>query len=196
MIGVYLLETEDGLALQDCGPSTCIRKLKEQLAERALVPSDVRHCCFAHPPRPRRRRGHSRSGAIRASGARSEWGAAPRRSRRGSSRARAAYGDDFDRLWGELAPVPEENVHVVGSSVLGLRVLPAAPGHAGHHVCYVDGAGTIYTGDAAGVRILPERPVLARLSAARDRPRRLGAHDRRARGARTGAARAHPLRRR
>src|SRR6476620_9776941 len=32
VIGVYLLETEDGLVLQDCGPSTCIRKLKEQLA--------------------------------------------------------------------------------------------------------------------------------------------------------------------
>ena len=32
VIGVYLLETADGLALQDCGPSTCIPALKERLA--------------------------------------------------------------------------------------------------------------------------------------------------------------------
>jgi glyoxylase-like metal-dependent hydrolase (beta-lactamase superfamily II) len=74
------------------------------------------------------------------------------------SSARRLYGNDFDRLWGELAPVPEENVHVVGASVVGLECFPS-PGHAAHHVCYVDGEGTLYAGDAAGVRILPERPV-------------------------------------
>jgi glyoxylase-like metal-dependent hydrolase (beta-lactamase superfamily II) len=72
--------------------------------------------------------------------------------------ARRLYGDDFDRLWGELAPVPEENVHIVGSSVLGLECFPT-PGHAAHHVCYLNGDGTLYAGDAAGVRIVPERPV-------------------------------------
>ena len=34
VIGVYLLETEDGLALQDCGPSTCVPET-EGAARRA-----------------------------------------------------------------------------------------------------------------------------------------------------------------
>jgi len=28
VIGSYLLETDDGLALQDCGPTTCVPELK------------------------------------------------------------------------------------------------------------------------------------------------------------------------
>ena len=72
--------------------------------------------------------------------------------------ARRLYGEAFDELWGELAPVPEENVRVVGERVLGLECFPA-PGHASHHVCYFDGT-TLYAGDAAGVRIQPSREVL------------------------------------
>jgi glyoxylase-like metal-dependent hydrolase (beta-lactamase superfamily II) len=73
--------------------------------------------------------------------------------------ARRLYGDTFDALWGELAPVPEENVHVVGDRVLGLECFPT-PGHASHHVSYLDSNGTLYAGDAAGVRIQPEPVVL------------------------------------
>jgi glyoxylase-like metal-dependent hydrolase (beta-lactamase superfamily II) len=75
------------------------------------------------------------------------------------SSARRLYGDDFDRLWGELVPVPEENVHVVGTETLGLETFPT-PGHAGHHVSYLDRDGTLYAGDAAGVRIQPSEFVL------------------------------------
>ena len=70
--------------------------------------------------------------------------------------ARRLYGDAFDALWGELAPVPEENVHVVGDDVVGLECFPT-PGHASHHVSYLAGDGTLYAGDAAGVRIVPAR---------------------------------------
>ena len=72
--------------------------------------------------------------------------------------ARRLYGDAFDELWGELAPVPEENLHVADERAAGLEVF-ASPGHASHHVCYFDGT-TLYAGDAAGVRILPSRSVL------------------------------------
>ena len=72
--------------------------------------------------------------------------------------ARRLYGETFDGLWGELAPVPEENVHVADGRAAGLEVF-AAPGHASHHVCYFDGS-TLYAGDAAGVRIQPSRSVL------------------------------------
>jgi glyoxylase-like metal-dependent hydrolase (beta-lactamase superfamily II) len=73
--------------------------------------------------------------------------------------ARRLYGDDFDRLWGELAPVPEQNVHPVGDETLGFATFPS-PGHASHHVCYFDADGTLYAGDAAGVRIQPSEFVL------------------------------------
>jgi glyoxylase-like metal-dependent hydrolase (beta-lactamase superfamily II) len=73
--------------------------------------------------------------------------------------ARRLYGDTFDVLWGELAPVPEQNVHVAGDRVVGLACFPS-PGHASHHVCYLHDDGTLYAGDAAGVRIQPHRAVL------------------------------------
>jgi glyoxylase-like metal-dependent hydrolase (beta-lactamase superfamily II) len=73
--------------------------------------------------------------------------------------ARRLYGDAFDTLWGELAPVPEANVHVVGEDVLGLACFPS-PGHASHHVCYLDPDGTLLAGDAAGVRVQPGRHIL------------------------------------
>jgi glyoxylase-like metal-dependent hydrolase (beta-lactamase superfamily II) len=73
--------------------------------------------------------------------------------------ARRIYGGQFDTLWGELAPVPKENIRIVGPNVLGLECFPS-PGHASHHVCYLAGDGTLYAGDAAGVRLQPERSVL------------------------------------
>jgi glyoxylase-like metal-dependent hydrolase (beta-lactamase superfamily II) len=161
VIGVYLVETEDGLALQDCGPSTCIVALKTQLAERGLVLADLRHLLLSHI--------HLDHAGAAGTLVREHPGLQVHVSEIGAPHlvdpsrlelsARRLYGDDFDRLWGELAPVPEENVHVVGSSVLGLECF-ASPGHASHHVCYVDGAGTLYAGDAAGVRIMPDRHIL------------------------------------
>jgi len=67
------------------------------------------------------------------------------------------YGDDMDRLWGEVLPVPEENLHVLvgGETVHGFRVA-YTPGHASHHVCYFhEACGDAYVGDVAGVRIPP-----------------------------------------
>ncbi len=73
--------------------------------------------------------------------------------------ARRLYGDAFDRLWGDVVPVPDHNVHDVGDRVLGLDAFPT-PGHASHHVSYLDQDGTLYAGDAAGVRIQPHTHVL------------------------------------
>ncbi|MFL5885397.1 MAG: MBL fold metallo-hydrolase [Thermoleophilaceae bacterium] len=72
------------------------------------------------------------------------------------------YGDDMDRLWGEVAPVPEENITALsgGETVEGFRV-EYTPGHASHHVCYLhEDTGHAYVGDTAGVRIPPsELPI-------------------------------------
>jgi glyoxylase-like metal-dependent hydrolase (beta-lactamase superfamily II) len=67
------------------------------------------------------------------------------------------YGDDMERLWGEVLPVPAENIVALegGESVEGFRVA-YAPGHASHHVAYLhEATGDAYVGDLAGVRIPP-----------------------------------------
>ncbi len=161
VIGSYLLETEDGLALQDCGPTTCVPELKARLGERGLELGDVRHLLLSHIHLD-----HAGAAGVLVRehpGLQvhvSEIGAPhlvdPSRLERS---ARRLYGEDFDRLWGELAPVPSENLHVVGDQTLGLVTFPT-PGHARHHVCYLDGEGTLYAGDASGVRIRPSEFVL------------------------------------
>ena len=160
-IGSYPLETEDGLALFDCGPAVCVEALERGLAERGLALGDVRHLLLSHIHLDHagaagvlvRRLPHLQVHV-------SDYGAPhlldPSRLERS---ARRLYGDAFDALWGELAPVPEANLSVVGDRVLGLECF-AAYGHAYHHVCYFAEDGTLYAGDAAGVRIQPHRGVL------------------------------------
>jgi glyoxylase-like metal-dependent hydrolase (beta-lactamase superfamily II) len=73
------------------------------------------------------------------------------------------YGDDMDRLWGEVVPVPEHNVKALsgGETIEGLRV-EYTPGHASHHVTYFDeDGGDAFVGDTAGVRIPPCDFVMA-----------------------------------
>jgi glyoxylase-like metal-dependent hydrolase (beta-lactamase superfamily II) len=73
------------------------------------------------------------------------------------------YGDDMERLWGEVLPVPEENVRTLagGESIHGFRVA-YTPGHASHHVSYLHAAsGRAFVGDVAGVRIPPSDLVMA-----------------------------------
>jgi glyoxylase-like metal-dependent hydrolase (beta-lactamase superfamily II) len=70
--------------------------------------------------------------------------------------AERLYGDRMEYLWGEIVPVPEENVRPLegGETVLdGMRVA-YTPGHASHHVCYLhEGSGTAFVGDVAAVLI-------------------------------------------
>ena len=161
VIGAYLVETDDGPAVFDCGPSLCTEALKARLRERGLELEDIRHLLLSHIHLD-----HAGAAGVlvREHPALqvhvSEIGAPhladPSRL---EASARRLYGDAFDELWGELAPVPQANLRVVGDEVLGLACFPT-PGHASHHVCYLGADGTLYAGDAAGVRIQPHRAVL------------------------------------
>jgi glyoxylase-like metal-dependent hydrolase (beta-lactamase superfamily II) len=76
--------------------------------------------------------------------------------------AERLYGEEMQRLWGEIVPVPEENVKVLGGgeTVLGMRVA-YTPGHASHHVCYLhEESGTAFVGDVAACRIPPSQLIV------------------------------------
>jgi glyoxylase-like metal-dependent hydrolase (beta-lactamase superfamily II) len=80
--------------------------------------------------------------------------------------AERLYGYDMDRLWGRVVPVPEANLRILRGGerieVGGRRIeVSYAPGHASHHVVYLDRTDeTSYVGDVAGVRIPPADFVL------------------------------------
>lgn len=73
------------------------------------------------------------------------------------SAARLYGAERMAELWGEVLPVPAERIEVLsgGERVEGMDVLHT-PGHAAHHVTYLDPSdGAAYAGDVAGVRIPP-----------------------------------------
>lgn len=77
--------------------------------------------------------------------------------------AKRLYGEQFDRLWGEVVPIPEKNLRVLhgGESRDGWDVA-YTPGHASHHVSYRHAAsGWVFPGDTAGVRMPPGELLLA-----------------------------------
>jgi glyoxylase-like metal-dependent hydrolase (beta-lactamase superfamily II) len=160
IIAVYVVETDEGLALFDCGPASTIETLEAGLAARGLALQDIDHLLLSHIH-------FDHAGAAgtlvrKHPGLRvhvSEIGAPhvidPARLERS---ARRLYGDSFDALWGTLEPVPEENVLVVGDSAAGMEVFPT-PGHASHHVSYLTPDGTLHAGDAVGVRVMPGRYI-------------------------------------
>jgi glyoxylase-like metal-dependent hydrolase (beta-lactamase superfamily II) len=152
-IGVYLLDTVGGPTLFDCGPASTLPSLEAGLAEHGLAPTDLRQLMLSHIHLD-----HAGAAGplVRANPMLTVWVSAvgaphlidPSKLERS---ARRLYGELFDPLWGELAPVPEANVRIADGDVLGWDAFPT-PGHASHHVSY-HRDGTILAGDAAGVRL-------------------------------------------
>jgi glyoxylase-like metal-dependent hydrolase (beta-lactamase superfamily II) len=159
-IGVYVVETTDGPALLDCGPATTLPRLRAGLRERGLELADIRHLLLSHIHLDH---AGAAGSIVREHPALRVWvseiGARhlidPSRL---EASARRLYGERFDSLFGELLPVPEQNVAIAVGDVLGWDAFPT-PGHASHHVSY-QRQGTLFAGDICGVRRLPERAVL------------------------------------
>ena len=152
-VGAYVVDTTDGPALFDCGPTATLPALEAGLAEHGLELEDIRHLLLSHIHLDHagaagtivQRHPHLK---VWVSAIGAPHLADPSRLERS---ARRLYGDLFDKLWGELAPVPEANVNVAEGDVLGWESFPTQ-GHASHHVSYFRD-GTVLAGDAAGVRM-------------------------------------------
>lgn len=69
------------------------------------------------------------------------------------------YGGQMDFLWGEFLPVPADNIVTLsgGETIrVGGRTLRIfdAPGHASHHLLYLDETtGAVFVGDTTGLRL-------------------------------------------
>ena len=160
VIAVAVARGADGVALIDPGPSTCLERLRAELAAAGVTAADIRSVLLTHI--------HLDHAGVVGTLVREnpaievyvhERGAphmiAPERL---LSSAARLYGADMDRLWGEFLAVPEANIRVLqgGEQVTagGRRFeVEYTPGHASHHVSYFDRAsGVAFVGDTAGVR--------------------------------------------
>jgi glyoxylase-like metal-dependent hydrolase (beta-lactamase superfamily II) len=145
--------------LVDCGPATTLDTLLDALGDRQPRALLLTHIHFDHA---------GAAGAlverwpdlevwVHRRGARHL--AAPERL---EASARRVFGDTFDERFGSLTPVPERNLRPLdgGESVYGYCVLDT-PGHASHHVAYLEEAtGRAFVGDVAATRLFDGGPVL------------------------------------
>ena len=156
VIGAH--ELPGGIVI-DPGPASCVETLLAGLAEepRALLLTHI-HLDHAGASGVLCRRFPSLRVYVHEAGA--PHMADPEKLLRSATRL---YGDDMDRLWGEVAPVPEERITVLSDAgeAEGLRYAHV-PGHASHHVAYLDeSTGDAYVGDTGGVRIPPSAATVA-----------------------------------
>ncbi len=163
VIGTGVLRTPGGVWLIDPGPSTALPGLEKGLAVLGLSLADVRGLLLTHIHLDHA--GASGTIVSRYPDVRvfvHERGAPhvvdPSRLLESAGRL---YAGDLERLWGEVAPVPAANVQVLtGGERLDLdgRSVEVAytPGHASHHVAYLDShSGSAFVGDTGGVRLAP-----------------------------------------
>ena len=161
VVAAHILEGGAGLAIIDPGPASTLPALERGLAARGYSVDSVGAILLTHIHLDHA----GATGSLVKANPRisvyvHEKGAqhliAPDRLVASASRL---YGDAMDLLWGPFLAVPTDNVHALSGgeriSVAGRAVDVAyTPGHASHHVSFLDTAtGTAFTGDVAGCRI-------------------------------------------
>jgi glyoxylase-like metal-dependent hydrolase (beta-lactamase superfamily II) len=168
IIATGLLHGAGGVALIDPGPTTCLPVLEGALTARGFSWDDVRAVLLTHIHLDHA--GSCGHVLTRAPDARLYVHERGVRHLVDPSKLIASatrlYQDDMQRLWGEILPVPEDRVHVLGDrnhlSIVGHDLESAwTPGHASHHVSYFHPASKIaFVGDTAGICRASGRVVL------------------------------------
>lgn len=160
VIATAVLHGRSGIALVDPGPTTSLGNLRAALAARGIEFRDVRHILLTHI--------HLDHAGCTGSFLREQPHVEVFVHERGAphlvnpekllSSAGRLYGQDMDRLWGEILPVPEANLRVLSGgervAVAGRDIEVAyTPGHASHHVSFFEPSVRIaFVGDTAGIR--------------------------------------------
>ena len=161
VIATVVAHGPGGVALIDPGPSTTLPVLRRELERAGVAMSDVTALVLTHIHLDHA----GASGTLVAENPRlrvyvHEQGA-PHMADPARLLASAArlYGDDMDRLWGEVRPVPATAIVALAGGeriAAGGRDLEVAytPGHASHHVSYFSRDASIaFVGDTAGIRL-------------------------------------------
>jgi glyoxylase-like metal-dependent hydrolase (beta-lactamase superfamily II) len=171
-VAACLLETRDGPALVDPGPTSTLPKLEAGLEKHGYAIADLSALLLTHihldhagasgtlaRMNPRLRVYVHEAGAPHVTDPSKLLASATR-----------LYGARMEELWGEVAPVPADRVSVLEGGErlsIGERTIEVAytPGHAWHHVTYFEPAtGTAFVGDTGGLRtpgmpwVLPVTP--------------------------------------
>ncbi len=160
-IGAALLESDGHRSLIDPGPTSTLVTLRQRLRERGLSVADLDAILLTHI--------HLDHGGASGSLVREKPSlpiyvhqlGAPHMADPSKLIASATrlWGDKLEYLFGEMVPVPQENLRILaGGETLefGSRQLEVVytPGHASHHVSYFDQQeGVAFVGDTTGVRI-------------------------------------------
>jgi glyoxylase-like metal-dependent hydrolase (beta-lactamase superfamily II) len=156
-----IIHSGAGAAIVDPGPTTCLSTLELGLQQHGVRWDDVRHILLTHI--------HLDHAGATGTIVRAHPHIKVFVHERGAGHmadpqklidsATRLYGDDMNRLWGEIAPVPAANLAMLAGGERiesGGRSFDVAytPGHASHHVSYFDRAsGLAFVGDTAGVCI-------------------------------------------
>ncbi|MYF61777.1 MAG: MBL fold metallo-hydrolase [Gammaproteobacteria bacterium] len=155
-ISSFLLEVPEPV-LVDPGPATCLDALRARLAERGLAISDLRavfltHIHLDHAGATGHLAGENDALTVHVHADAAPHIADPERLVRSTRRT---FGEEHDRLWGEVQPVPARNIRPwAPGDRAPLRLLRpiSTPGHIGHHLAWLhDRDGVLLCGDALGV---------------------------------------------
>jgi glyoxylase-like metal-dependent hydrolase (beta-lactamase superfamily II) len=163
IIATTALETNDGLILFDTGPESTFDNVAAALQRLGFTPNDVRHVFVSHIH-------FDHAGAAWRF---AELGATVYVHPRGASHlidpskliesATRIFGDDMQKLWGRVAPVPPSRLKILQDNDV-VRVAPfdiravETPGHASHHHVY-HWDDNVFGGDVAGVRLGGGPPI-------------------------------------
>jgi len=157
VIASHLIKTSEGPILIETGPDSVFQNLEKALNANGYQVSDIKHVFVTHIHLD-----HSgaawhfaKEGAtIYVHGRGAPHIIAPEKLMKSAA---MIYGDDMDRLWGNVENVDENLVHVLEDQeviTIGDTKVKAieTPGHASHHHAFqID--DVLFTGDVTGNRI-------------------------------------------
>jgi glyoxylase-like metal-dependent hydrolase (beta-lactamase superfamily II) len=163
IIAATAVETDAGLILFDTGPESTFDNVAAGFRRSGLAIEEVRHVFLSHIH-------FDHAGAAWRF---AELGAKIYVHPRGAqhlldpskliSSATRIFGDEMQKLWGTIAPVPEQNLTVLNDNdvvrvgSLEVRTIETL-GHASHHHVY-QWEDNLFGGDVAGVRIGAGPPI-------------------------------------
>lgn len=156
-IASYLIETENGPILIETGPMSTFEYLKKGIEDLGYQIKDISsilltHIHFDHAGAAWKFAEHGAKIFVHPIGVphlqhpEKLWNSAAQ-----------IYGDEMETLWGEMKPIPEDQLdgvkegQIIEFGDVEIQVI-YTPGHAVHHNAYqID--DVIFTGDVAGVKI-------------------------------------------